>query len=129
MPTDEAQRELLERYVDAFERYDLDSLAALLHEEATASMPPFDLWLHGRDHIHEWFTGPGAECRGSRLVATAANGAPAYGQYRPSGPDGRHEPWALHVLEIADGQIVGLNFFLDTDTVFPRFGLPDRLEE
>jgi RNA polymerase sigma-70 factor, ECF subfamily len=124
---DEADAELLARYVDAFERYDMDALTALIHEDATQSMPPYDLWLKGRDDIFHWWVGPGAGCRGSRMIPTvAANGAPAFGQYKPSMTGGGYEPWALQVLEIADGRIVELTFFLDTQTVFPRFGLPDR---
>lgn len=123
-PMDAEQSALLARYVDAFERYDLDSLTSLLHEDATSSMPPYELWLRGHDDIRRWFLGPGAACRGSVLIPTIANGAPAFGQYRPSGPGGAHEPWSLQVLEIADGQIVGMNFFLDTKTLFPMFGLP-----
>ena len=91
-------------------------------------MPPFDLWLRGHADIRAWFLGPGAPCRGSRLVPAAANGLPAFGQYRPSGPNGRHEPWSLQVLEIQDGRIVGLNAFLDTERLFPLFGLPAHLE-
>jgi RNA polymerase sigma-70 factor (ECF subfamily) len=123
-PLDEEQRSLLARYVDAFERYDLDALVSLLSEDARQSMPPYELWLIGGAEIRAWMVGPGAECEGSRLVPTVANGAPAFGQYRPSGPDGAFEPWALHVLEISDGQIIGLNFFLDTEKLFPQFGLP-----
>ena len=126
-PLDEADAELLARYVDAFERYDMDALTALIHEDATQSMPPYDLWLKGRDDIFHWWVGPGAGCRGSRMIPTvAANGAPAFGQYKPSTTGDGYEPWALQVLEIADGRIVELTFFLDTQTVFPRFGLPDR---
>src|SRR4051812_19311001 len=99
-PLDDEQRVLLARYVDAFERYDLDSLTSLLHEDATLSMPPYELWLRGHDDIRTWLLGHGIGCRGSRLVPTVANGAPAFGQYRPSGPGGAHEPWALQVLEI-----------------------------
>jgi RNA polymerase sigma-70 factor, ECF subfamily len=127
-PLDDEQRALLARYVDAFERYDMDSLTSLLHEDATQSMPPYELWLQGRNDILGWWFGTGAACRGSRLVPTVANGSPAFGQYRPSGPGGSHEPWALQVLEISDGRIVELTFFLDTETVFPLFGLPSRLE-
>jgi len=124
---DEADGELLARYVDAFERYDMDALTALIHEDATQSMPPYDLWLRGRDDIFRWWVGPGAGCRGSQMIPTAAaNGAPAFGQYKPSTTGDGYEPWALQVLEIADGRIVELTFFLDTQTVFPRFGLPDR---
>ncbi len=123
---DEAQQELLDRYVDAFERYDIDSLVALLHEDATMSMPPYALWLRGPVEIARWHLGPGAECRGSRMIPTRANGTPAFGQYRPSGPGG-HKPWALQVPEVSGDHIVGLNAFLDTDTLFPMFGLPSHL--
>ncbi len=126
-PLDTAQQELLRRYVDAFERYDLDALTALLHEDATQSMPPFALWLRGRDEVVAWMAGPGAECRGSRMLPTVANGSPAFGQYRPSGPDGKHEPWALQVLEVVDGRIVAQQSFLDTARYFPLFGLPLEL--
>jgi RNA polymerase sigma-70 factor (ECF subfamily) len=119
------QRELLARYVDAFERYDVDTLTKLLHDEATQSMPPYELWLRGRESILDWWLGPGAGCRGSRLLRVEANGSPAFAQYRPS-PDGGYAPWAVQVLEVADGRIVDFTFFLDTATVFPLFGLPDQ---
>ncbi len=121
---DDEQRALLERYVTAFEQYDMDALVALLHEDATLSMPPYELWLRGAEHVVHWFTGIGAECRGSRLVATTANGSPAFGQYRPSGPGGSFEPWALQVVELSGGRIVAINSFLDTERLFPLFGLP-----
>jgi len=127
-PMDDAKQALLARYVDAFERYDMEALTALLHEDATQSMPPYRLWLRGRGDILRWWVGPGAGCRGSRLVPSAANGVPTFGQYRPSGPGGRHEPWALQVLEVEDGRLVELTFFLDTARLFPLFGLPPRLE-
>jgi RNA polymerase sigma-70 factor (ECF subfamily) len=127
-PLDAEQRELLSRYVDAFERYDIDSLTSLIYEDATQSMPPYELWLRGRDDILGWWVGPGAACRGSRLLPTTANGVPAFGQYRPSGPGGSFEAWALQVHEIKDGKLVDLNFFLDVERLFPLFGLPLRLE-
>jgi RNA polymerase sigma-70 factor (ECF subfamily) len=123
---DEAQRTLLARYVDAFERYDMESLTSLLHEDATQSMPPYELWLRGRDDILRWWVGPGAACRGSRLIPTVANGSPAFGQYRPSGPGGSYEPWSLQVLELSGGRVVEFTFFLDTERLFPLFGLPLR---
>jgi RNA polymerase sigma-70 factor (ECF subfamily) len=127
-PLDEEQREFLARYVEAFERYDINALTALIHEDATQSMPPYDLWLRGRADIFEWWLGPGITCRGSRLIPVgAANGSPSYGQYRPS-PAGGYEAWALQVVEISDGQIVELTFFLDTERLFPLFGLPARLD-
>jgi RNA polymerase sigma-70 factor (ECF subfamily) len=115
--------DLLARYVDAFEQYDMDRLTALIHEDATQSMPPYPMWLRGRDEILRFWLGPGAECRGSRLVPTQANGVPAFGQYRASGPGGQHRPWALQLLEIEDGRVVDFTFFLDTERVFPQFGL------
>ena len=123
---DEERQALLARYVDAFERYDLDSLTALLHEDATLSMPPYPLWLRGHEDIRAWFLGTGIGCKGSRLLPLTANGSPAFGQYRP-GEDGGHHAWALQVLEITDGRITGLNSFLDTGRFFPRFGLPLEL--
>ena len=126
---DDVDAELLARYVDAFERYDMDALTALIHEDAIQSMPPYDLWLSGRDDILSWWVGPGAACRGSRVIpTTAANGAPAFGQYKPSETGEGYEPWALQVLEISDGRIVELTFFLGTETIFPLFGLPARLD-
>jgi RNA polymerase sigma-70 factor (ECF subfamily) len=126
---DDVDAELLARYVDAFERYDMEALTSLIHEDAQQSMPPFDLWLRGRDDILTWWVGPGAGCRGSRVLPTvAANGAPAFGQYKPSESGTGFDPWALQVLEIVDGRIVGFTFFLDTQAVFPLFGLPPRLE-
>ena len=100
-PLDEEQRRSLQRYVDAFERYDMDAITSLLHEDAKQSMPPYEMWLLGREDILRWWIGPGAGCRGSRLIPTVANGLPAFGQYRPSGPGGEHEPWALQVLELS----------------------------
>jgi RNA polymerase sigma-70 factor (ECF subfamily) len=92
-------------------------------------MPPYDLWLQGREELLAWFVGPGAKCEGSRLLPIRANGLPGFGQYRPSGPGGRHEAWALQVLEIAEGRVVGFNAFLDTARLFPLFGLPLVLED
>ncbi len=126
-PMDEEQRSLLTRYVDAFERYDMDSLTALLRDDATWSMPPHDLWLQTHDDIVRWCLGPGIGCRGSRLVPVEANGSPAFGQYKPSA-DGGLEPWSLQVVEISGGRIAGLSFFLDTERLFPLFALPPRLE-
>ena len=125
---DDEQEPLLARYLDAFQRYDMDALTALIHEDATQSMPPYEMWLRGRADVLDFWVGPGAACRGSRLVPTTANGQPAYGQYRPS-RDGGYEPWALQVLEVTDGRITDMMFFLDTERVFPMFGLPPRLEE
>jgi RNA polymerase sigma-70 factor, ECF subfamily len=129
LSVDEADAELLSRYVEAFERYDMDALTSLVQEDAVQSMPPYDLWLHGRDDIFAWWVGPGIGCRGSRVIpAPSANGAPAFGQYKPSPTGEGYEPWALQVLEFAEGRIAEFTFFLDTDTLFPLFGLPPRLD-
>jgi RNA polymerase sigma-70 factor, ECF subfamily len=124
----EADRELLARFVEAFEAYDIDRLTALIHEDATQSMPPYELWLSGRDDIFTWWFGPGIGCKGSRVIpAVSANGSPTFGQYKPSSGGG-HEPWALIALELSDGLIGELTFFLGTERLFPLFGLPPRLE-
>ena len=92
-------------------------------------MPPYELWLSGRDDILAWWVGKGAGCRGSRVNPTlAANGAPALGQFKPSESGSCYDPWALQVLEISDGRIVEFTFFLDTERLFPMFGLPLRPE-
>ena len=125
----EYDHELLERYVDAFQQYDMDRLTTLIHEDATQSMPPYELWLKGREQILGWWVGQGAACRGSRVLPTlTANASPAFGQYKPSETGSGFDPWALQVLEIVDGQIRELTFFLATETIFPLFGLPPRLD-
>jgi RNA polymerase sigma-70 factor (ECF subfamily) len=126
---DDADEELLSRYVAAFEAYDMDALIPLIQEDAIQSMPPFDMWLEGRRDIFEWWFGPGMGCKGSRVIPTvAANGSPAFGQYKPSDTGAGYDPWALQVLEIEDGKIVEFTFFLDTETLFPLFGLPLRVD-
>jgi RNA polymerase sigma-70 factor (ECF subfamily) len=128
-PLGEDDRALLARYVAAFEAYDMDALTSLIREDATQSMPPFDLWLRGRDDILTWWYGPGIGCRGSRVIpAGFANGSPAFGQYKPSESGSGFDPWALQVLELSDGRVGEFTFFLDTDTLFPLFGLPPRLD-
>jgi len=119
---------VVRRYVDAFERYDMDALTAILHEEVVMSMPPYAFWLRGPESVRQWMLGRGIGCRGSRLVPTAANGAPAFGQFRSSGPGKGFHAWGLVVLELGAGSVItGINTFLDTERLFPRFGLPLRL--
>ena len=118
----------VERYVEAFQRYDVDGLVALLRDDATLSMPPYTLWLQGHDAIRAWLLGRGCGCRGSLLIPTAASGLPAFGQYRPGEPGRPHRPFALIVLEpAADGRIAAWNSFLDTEKLFPLFGLPPEV--
>jgi RNA polymerase sigma-70 factor, ECF subfamily len=129
-PMDASQREFLERYVDAFQRYDVEALTVLLREDASQSMPPFDMWLSGRDDVLAWWFGAGIGCRGSRVIPVeSANGSIAFGQYKPSESGSGYDPWALQVLEIVDGKIVDITFFLSTERLFPLWGLPPRLED
>jgi RNA polymerase sigma-70 factor (ECF subfamily) len=123
---DSDKEELLARYVDAFERYDIESLVALLHEDAVMSMPPYDFWLRGASEMGRWFLGPGSGCNGSRLVPVRANGCAAFGSYRSDG-NGGHDAFAIQVIETSGGRIVGHHNFVDP-TLFAAFGLPDHLD-
>jgi RNA polymerase sigma-70 factor (ECF subfamily) len=123
---DEAQRDLLTRYVSAFERYDIDALTQLLREDAVQSMPPYAMWLQGRDDIGAFMLGPGHACRGSRLLPVQANGSPAFGHYKPD-PDGGLSPWALVVLDLSEDRVSGIHSFLNPTELFKTFGLPDHL--
>ncbi|MGI5457341.1 sigma-70 family RNA polymerase sigma factor [Streptomyces sp. CA-249302] len=127
-PLDEDQQKLLDRYVAAFEGYDMTALTALLHEDAVMTMPPFDLWLTGHDDITGFMTTLGSACEGSRLVPVQVNGLPGFAQYKPDPEEGGYTPWAVQVLEISDGRLTGFHFFLDTQRWFPLFGLPLHLE-
>jgi RNA polymerase sigma-70 factor (ECF subfamily) len=123
-PLTDAQVELLERYVEAFDRYDVDALVALLREDATLSMPPYTLWLQGPAVIREWLAGRGAGCRGSKLMAVDVNGSRGFAQYRPGVADGPYRAWGIIVLELSGPAIASWNTFLDTEHLFPLFGLP-----
>jgi len=126
-PMDEQSQQLLARYVDAFESYDMDALTALLHQDATWNMPPYAMWLNTHRDVVAWCLGPGIGCKGSRLVPVNVNGSLGFGQYKP-GAQGRLEPWSIQVVEMANGKISGLTFFLDTERFFPLFGLPPSLD-
>ncbi|MFJ9582991.1 sigma-70 family RNA polymerase sigma factor [Streptomyces acidicola] len=127
-PLDEEQQKLLDRYMAAFEGYDMAALTALLHEDAVMTMPPFDLWLRGTDDITGFMTTLGAPCEGSHLVPVAVNGLPGFAQYKPDPEKGGFSPWAIQVLEISEGRIAGFHCFLDAVRLFPLFGLPLHLE-
>ncbi len=120
---DADQVELLARYVDAFQRYDMDAFVALLHEDAVQDMPPFSMWLRSADDVVAWMVGPGAGCRGSVLMPVSLNGSTAFAQWKPSGPGGSFEPFAIQALEVHDGRISRITSFLDT-RLFPLFCLP-----
>lgn len=126
-PLDPEHAALLEKYVRAFEAYDIEALVRLLHDDATQSMPPWSLWLSGPVDIGRWHVGPGGGCRGSRMIPVDANGSPAYAQYKPGPVPGRLEPWAVHLLEIRDGRISSITNFVDP-RLFATFGLPDHLD-
>lgn len=123
-PLDASQQELLGRYCDAFERYDVEALVSLLHEDATMTMPPFAWWLAGRQAIRQALLAAGAPCDGARLVPTVANGSPAFAQYRPTHGAGGYQPFALVVLDVAGGSIRDITTFLDAERLFPLFDLP-----
>jgi RNA polymerase sigma-70 factor (ECF subfamily) len=116
------QSKTVETYVDAFLRYDVDSLVRLLRDDATLSMPPIDFWLQGPASIRAWLNGPGIGCRGSKLVPLAVNGLPAFAQYRFDAARGFFA-WAVLVLELDGDRITGWNAYLDVEKLFPRFGL------
>jgi RNA polymerase sigma-70 factor (ECF subfamily) len=125
-PLSQSQQRLLDRYLEAFERYDVDELVSLLREDATFSMPPYALWLRGPDAVRGWLLGRGSVCRGSRLVPIEVSGSPAFAHYHADSHGG-FEPWSVIVLELTDDRITGWNSFLDTETLFPRFGLAQHL--
>jgi RNA polymerase sigma-70 factor, ECF subfamily len=128
-PMDDTQRELLTRYVDAFQRYDIDALTSLIREDAVQSMPPFDMWLQGRDNIFTWWLGPGIACKNSRVLPVGlANGSAAFGQYKPSETGSGYDPWAIQVLELDGDRIGEFTFFLEPQRLLPLFGLPPRLD-
>ena len=126
---DDKKRDMLKRYVEAFERYDVSLLTDVIRADAKQSMPPFDLWLQGRDDMFRWWFGAGIGCKGSRVIpAGTANGSPAFGQYKPSATGSGYEPWALQVVELTPEGVGEITFFLDTAKLFPLFGLPPRLD-
>ncbi|MDQ3640955.1 MAG: sigma-70 family RNA polymerase sigma factor [Actinomycetota bacterium] len=125
LPVTDDQRAMLDRYVDAFERYDITSLVSLLRDDVVMSMPPFDFWLSGPDEMAKFFVGPGVGCEGSRLLPVQANGMAAFASYKRD-PDGGHAPWSIQVLEVSGDRIVGHHNFLDT-SLFAFFGLPAHL--
>ncbi|MGI8651779.1 MAG: sigma-70 family RNA polymerase sigma factor [Geodermatophilaceae bacterium] len=126
-PVEDAHRELLERYVDTFERYDIDAFVALLHEDAIQSMPPYAIWLYGPEDIGTWMLGPGIGCRDGRLLPLTVNGRPGFATYRRSESGSGHEPFSIHVLDFRGDRVSCITVFLDTETLFPLFGVPLHL--
>jgi RNA polymerase sigma-70 factor (ECF subfamily) len=126
-PLDEEQRAFLAKYVKAFEAFDIDGLTELLRADVSLNMPPYELWLQGVDELRTWWYGAGCGCRGSRLLEIEANGTPAFAQYRPAEDGPGWTPWAIMLLEIKDGRLAGIGNYMDTDRLFPLFGVPMRL--
>jgi len=124
---DGEQQELLSRYVDAFERYDVAQLVTLLKDDVVFNMPPFELWLQGPDDVAKWMLGPGIGCKDAKLLTTSANGCPAVAIYKPD-EDGVWRPFNLAVLEIENGEITLITNFLYPE-LFPAFGLPRQLTD
>ncbi len=126
-PVEGVHRELLERYLDFFERYHIDAFVALLHEDAIPSMPPYAIWLYGPEDIGTWMLGPGIGCCDGRLLPLPVNGRPGFATYRPSESGSGHEPFSIQVLDFRGDRGSGITVFLDTETLFPLFGLPLEL--
>ena len=125
---DAKKREMLQRYVEAFEKYDLPLLTRIIREDAKQSMPPFDLWLQGREDMFAWWFGVGIGCKGSRVIPVGtANGSPAFAQYKPAANGVGYEPWSLQVVELTPTGVGEITFFLDTAKLFPLFGVPLQL--
>lgn len=120
--------QLLDRYVEAFEQYDIDALMALFHENGSLSMPPFVMWVRDRANLASFYEATRSHCFGSRLLPINVNGQnPAYAQYAPTGPEGILKPWGIHVLEIKNGKIAHIHTFIES-TLYSRFGLPTHLD-
>lgn len=128
-PLDEEQQKLLDRYVAAFEGYDMAALTALLAEDAVMTMPPFDLWLRGTEDITGFMSTMGAPCANGRLLPVHVNGTPGFAQYKPDPENGGYMPWSIQVIEISEGRIAGFHCFLDTERWFPLFGVPLHLDD
>ena len=118
----EDHRALLDAYVDAFERQDVNALVALLREDAIVEMPPFELWLRGATDIRDWLAAHDA-LRDHLLVPVRANGAPAAAVYVPAAPGGTPTAFAIHVVDVVDGRISAIRSFIDSG-LFALFGLP-----
>jgi RNA polymerase sigma-70 factor (ECF subfamily) len=127
-PLDADQAGQLARYVDAFQRYDMEQLVRLLADDAVMTMPPFAFWVRGAQDICRFMQEPTpSSCAGSVLVpAGMVNGGPAFAQYKPD-PAGGFMPWALQLHEVSGGLVSRMTFFLDTERVFAGLGLAPHL--
>jgi hypothetical protein len=123
-----ADQQLLARYMEAFEQYDIEALVALFHENGSLSMPPFTMWVRGSSNLSSFYNTTRSHCLGSRLLPIRANGnSPAFAQYVPTGREGLLAPWSIHIPEMEHGKIAHIHYFIDSD-LFVRFGLPTGLD-
>lgn len=119
--------ELLSRYMEAFEQFDINALVSLFHEEGCMSMPPFPMWIRGRGDLSAFYELTRWHCVGSKLLPVTVNGGyPALAQYMPSGEASVLVPWGVHVIEAKEGRILHVQNFIH-EKLFARLGLPERL--
>jgi len=118
---DERVREIVEAYMDAWERGDVDAIAAMLAEDATFAMPPYPSWWRGRDVIAGFAAQPV-----HRYVRTRANGQAANAAYRWDAEKGSYVAEGLEVLTLEGGLVKQMTAFM-IPWIFPHFGLPDEL--
>jgi RNA polymerase sigma-70 factor, ECF subfamily len=121
-----AQQKLLGRYLEAWEGHDLDGFVALLQEDATYTMPPWQQWYAGREAIGYFFGMAWKTCSGLRLIPTAANGQPAFAVYDRTGAEAQWSAHSIHVLALKDDMISTLTLFVPPSgpLMFHSFGLP-----
>jgi len=123
---DSRVRALVQRFIEAFERGDVDAIVALLTDDATFSMPPYVTWYRGRDRVAESWLIPGERPEQLRYLATRANGQLAVAAYRLDPAAAAHVPIALDVMTLRGDRIADVTAFR-TPAVFPLLGLPERL--
>jgi RNA polymerase sigma-70 factor, ECF subfamily len=125
-PPTPAQAELLGRYLRAWEGLDVGGFVALLKEDATYTMPPLPQWYSGREAIRNFFAWAWKAYSGYRLIATAANGQPAFAGYARKGTESQWTAHSIHVLELEGNRISRLTLFVKPGgpDLFPAFGLP-----
>jgi RNA polymerase sigma-70 factor, ECF subfamily len=130
-PAHEAQERLSRRYLEAWERMDIDGFVQLLKEEATLTMPPFSQWYQGREAIRAFHELVWPNFGGFRLFPTGANGQPAFALYDRNKSDGIWQAHSIHVLETEGDRIAALTIFVRPDgpRLFKVFGFPPKLTE
>jgi RNA polymerase sigma-70 factor, ECF subfamily len=123
---DDRLRDLVERFIDAFERGEVEAILALLAEDVTFAMPPYASWCQGRDAVADSWLMPGGPAPRLRYVPARANGQPTVAAYLLDPRTGSYVPLALDVLTIRGASIAEITAFRSPE-LFPLFGLPERL--